>query len=472
MTGSGGPALSRGAIVLLLGGAVLLLVACLPLFPLAAFTWHDQHRLGQILVFLLIPLFWLFGSPAFPKVRVNTPATIVLLVMLVLGGVSALLSAKVDWAMAELALFVCSFGLGTTIAVLLRRFEGLGDRVLINYVRLLSCAMVLQFYVACVAAWMHPDAFFHPWGLLSGFSNVRHQGQFLTMILPFLVAGVSLDGEYDRKLRGLDFVLGISLTIMVFVAGTRGTVFSWLIVGAGFMLLSGGARRLAVRMLLVVAGGYLLSMLLLEGLSAAVNQSADFRFSGTQVFGLTSREELWRRAVELMAENPWLGIGPMLYAGDVRAFAGHPHQALLQIASEWGGPVLLLVVFSVGRWFLQAFRQSCREDGERHAQLRWVLLFALSSSVVQSQVDGVLVMPYPQLWLAMITGWAVARFHQQNTVSVASGLAIPSRVIGVLLMGAASYLALIALRDLPSLLNAPEYCASGPRFWCNGAIGF
>jgi hypothetical protein len=87
--------------------------------------------------------------------------------------------------------------------------------------------------------------------------------------------------------------------------------------------------------------------------------------------------------------------------------------------------------------------------------------------MVQCMVDGVLVMPYPQLWLAIAVGWCSARClpsFQGERKSIPAYLPLA-------LWGAANIVLIaVAVASYPALVGAGEYCGGGPRFWCNGRI--
>jgi O-antigen ligase len=388
--------------------------------------------------------------------------------VLVIGALSTVLALHPLWAAIEVALLVSCIGISVFVFCLMSEFDDRADLILGGILRLLLAGMVLQFYVSFVSAMAHADLFFTPWSLLYGFSNMRFEGQFLTIVMPLLGARMCLpEGASIRYPSGLDTFLMVSLAGMVFVAGTRGTIASWAVVSVIFLGLKGGARVTAKRMLLAMAVGFVLAWLVLHTVSWVTGQAADYRFAGEQVFGLSAREILWKDAWARIVEFPWLGVGPMHFASLKNQVAAHPHQALLQIASEWGLPVFFMITAAVTVWLVKVFGEVRSGDGKAGADLRWALFFAVLSSMVQSMVDGVLVMPYPQLWLAITVGWCSAR-----CLPVYQGEAtrIPRWLPLLLWAGANVLLVAVAVMNYPSLVGAPEYCGGGPRFWCDGRI--
>lgn len=457
----------RHILVLLACGGVAIMLGLMIWVPHPDFTWHDQQRLGQIAISVLAfsGILLLRPSRVMPGNSVWLwPASGIL----VLGGLSASLALHPLWAASEIALLVVCLGISGFVFCLMGEFKDDADLVFGALLRLLLAGMVLQFYVTALAALAHADLYFAPWSLLDGFSNVRHEGQFMTIVVPLLGARLFLpEGTSIRYPRGLDMFLMVSLASMVFVAGTRGTIAAWLAVSVMFWGLKGGGRDIAKRMLLAMVAGYVLAWLVLHTITWVTGQEADYRFAGGQVFGLSLREILWNHAWAKILEFPWLGIGPMHFASLKNPVANHPHQALLQIASEWGLPVFFMIMAIVSVWLVKVFGEVRSGDGKVGSDLRWALFFAVLSSMVQSMVDGVLVMPYPQLWLAITVGWCSARclprFH-------GDGIRVPSWLPLLLWGGANLLLIAVAVISYPDLVGAGEYCGGGPRFWCAGRI--
>lgn len=454
---------------ILLSGVVvacLLTITALPLIPYPGLTWHDQQRLGQILLSALACIGLAYCFPA-TKARCSVATVLLVSSLVLLGLCSAGLSRLPVWALGELSLLIIGIGIGAFAHVLSRNAPQRFDLVLGGAVRVLLWGMVLQFYVSYFSALMHRELYFDPWSLLYGFSNPRHQGQFLTIMLPLLAAGYATRIDGLRYPKYLDIGLMVSISTMVCIAGTRGTVLAWLGAALIFGLIRGGARSLARQMLLVVLSGLFLSWLMLELVFWLSAQESTFRLSDAQVFGLSSRELIWGEAIAMIIDHPWFGIGPMHFAALNNAIAAHPHQALLQIASEWGIPAFFLVLGSVVYWMQRSFRLAMRADFGEEASIRWCMLFSLSSAFVQSMVDGVLVMPYPQIWLSILIGWAFTKFHVPVN---GNQLEVPLWIPKSFFFSAVLFLLFLAGISYQDLLGAPELCPGAPRFWCDGRI--
>lgn len=431
------------------------------------FTWHDQQRLGLITVSVLAMLALLSLSNS-SVVRFDSIWVWPAVGILTLGAISVSFAKYPLWAATEYGLLFACIGISAFVFVAMSQFGDRADLILGSLLRLLLAGMVLQFYVSIFSAVAHADLFYTPWNLLDGFSNMRFQGQFLTIAVPLLWAALRLpDSSNVRYPLWLDITLMVSLSSMVFVAGTRGTIAAWLAIAILFFVFDGGARKIAIRMLVVITIGFVVAWLVLNSLNWVTGQTAEYRFASEQVFGLSAREALWRQAWEKIIESPWLGVGPMHFASLGNPVGAHPHQALLQIACEWGLPVFFMIMTVVVTWLARVVAEVRSTDESEASALRWALLFAVLSSLVQSMVDGVLVMPYPQLWLAIVVGWCSARCLPNKT---GVGIRIPFWLPMTIFAGVNVFLVAVAVMSYPDLVGAAEYCGRGPRFWCDGRI--
>ena len=178
----------------------------------------------------------------------------------------------------------------------------------------------------------------------------------------------------------------------------------------------------------------------------------------------------------MLVERPWLGFGPMHFADIANEIAAHPHQSVLQWASEWGVPSALCVAVLAWRsgWATLGVLRERALSAERVDLLRLCLFAALVGALVQSMVDGVIVMPISQVWLALTIGWLMALHVWGASATVALPLVGWAwKVLSVLAVG---LLIAIALRDVPHIAQAQQQYLSDhgnhlqPRFWAQGVI--
>jgi O-antigen ligase len=203
-----------------------------------------------------------------------------------------------------------------------------------------------------------------------------------------------------------------------------------------------------------------------------------FNFAGDRLStSLSARDVIWHQAWEMIKERPLLGFGPMHFADIPNPVAAHPHQAILQWACEWGIPSTLLVMWLVSKGLWATFRliRANHRSTEPVDLLRVCLFASLIGALTQSMVDGVIVMPYSQLWLAIVVGWLIG-IHDFSTEPPAVRPIAQKGWVAILTL-AVVYLGYIVFRDAPNLDQREQVYIQEhggrfqPRFWMQGVIG-
>ncbi|GFM92055.1 hypothetical protein PSCICP_20270 [Pseudomonas cichorii] len=310
---------------------------------------------------------------------------------------------------------------------------------------------------------------------MEGFSNKRFYGQFQTFTLPLLALPLLLVSA-RRSIKVSIFIL-LSLWWMIAVTGgTRGT---WLGMGAAVVVAScfGRAGRHWVGWQLAAASVGVLLFLLLFSLLPAWLGIDVVNFAGERLnTSLSARELLWQQAWTMIKERPLLGFGPMHFADIWNPYGAHPHQAILQWASEWGIPSTLCVA-GLALYGLVVTGLLLRKRAyslEPVDLLRLCLFASLVGALTQAMVDGVIVMPYSQLWLAIVIGWLLA-LHEWQVTPVSRNLILDRLWMACLVLGAGLIFYTI-IRDFPDLENLQQQSGQGfggpslPRFWLRGSI--
>jgi putative inorganic carbon (HCO3(-)) transporter len=448
--------MTRGTVALRAVAAILLLyLAASPGFrTFGLYHWHDSQRCLQLIALSVVCVAMLVSSglriAAIEMARRIFPGRVAWLAAAAgcMGLLSVAVSASPRFAALEFALLgaLCLAGIG--VAAMRLREGCRADPFLLSGIVLTAAVLVLPFLVAWLAA-MTSGVGLRPALLYqSGFSNVRFLGQFHTLALPLLGCALLLPG-LRRGHRWLLFALLAVTWVMAIGTATRATWLAWTV---GALVVLPFAGRTLLPLLKVqaaaVAAALPLSWLMLELLprfavggmqNASGLASVMGRFSDP--LALSMRDILWVRALEIIELHPWLGVGPMMLALDHNRVAAHPHNALLQLAAEWGMPATILLVAvgaALGWRLLAALRGICkaaaalptaarpgevdRLDGPAGTAapvglaspgfpLQPVLACALACSmagaVVHSLVDGLLVMPHAQVACALVGGWLV-----------------------------------------------------------------
>ncbi len=419
----------RLALGLMAGTLLVFLVAGVGIRGFGLYHWHDSQRALQLIVLAIIGIttaVWpalartLLGQAS---ATLHRPDALLLAAALLLGLASATQSESPRFALAEISLLAL-LALGICVVAASRAVEGPRfDRVALFMITLAAAALVAPFLVAWLAGMSTGVGLIPTFLFQSGFSNVRFLGQFHTLVLPLLACVVLLPG-LRRGYRLIVFTLLVLTWVMAISTATRGTWFAWTI---GVLLALPFARLHLLPLLKVqvaaLAAGSLVSWLMFEVApryavnpgDASVLHSFFGRFADP--FALSLRDVLWTRALELIAQHPWLGVGPMMLALDHNTVASHPHNALLQLAAEWGVPAALaLSLVGMRLWWglavsisrrSQAAPASPASGDQATSQLACALLWAISGAAVHSMVDGLLVMPYAQVLCVVTVGWAL-----------------------------------------------------------------
>jgi hypothetical protein len=456
----------------------------------AELQWHDGQRLGQLVLMVL------FGAVALAFWGQSVCGTWLLLprwsrhalgLVLFLGALSSFLATFPRWAFLEWGMMTMLVIMALGIAGVCRSAEALRERGLVLFgfaTALAYCVRSVTVYLAMLLVGPSYGMQFAVEDLFPGFSNVRFFGHLQTMLLPFLVLPALWWGISPARKTLLMVVPAIWWSLAI-ASGTRG---SWVALLIGmiivFAILGASAGRWLRQQLLALSCGAIGYVLFIVLLPRWFYPSASFMFRETDIFSLSSREKLWKLSMDIVFEQPWMGIGPMHFANHLSILAAHPHNAVLQLMVEWGVPAAMMftAVCAAGglSWVLRVRRMVSVPAmvQERQIFTAAALLAALTGAAAQAMVDGIIVMPVSQACLALLTGWAlgwsqaglaVSRVAWQ-TVWLFRGLTLVA-VIGLVLgswpeLGHLEERAQAHLRTVEPGPN-PRLL---PRFWIHGWI--
>jgi O-antigen ligase len=248
--------------------------------------------------------------------------------------------------------------------------------------------------------------------LFQGFVNPRFFNQWQGMVLPIVIGALLIYKDVKRK-KFLLALLASYLWAGIFFSGGRGVALSVMI---GITLTGLLFPRIRYEWwswtLLTLLGGGLIYASVLTGTFVFTGQHFEDGLGLSRIVENTTtsdRLSLWQYAWHQFIHNPILGIGPMHSAliSDATTIAAHPHNIALQLASEWGAPVLILIASVLGTAFLKWIAFSKRQvNSQLHPTfLLAALTSAFTTGNLHALVSGVWVMPLSQLSLALLTGW-------------------------------------------------------------------
>lgn len=443
-------------------------------------SWHDEQRIAQLGVLLLFGLSALLAPPStlqgqgwvgYPEAKTR----LLLSAAFILGAVSALLAPMPRWAFIEWAHLLLLIVFALQLSYLRYGREKVFDRVFLYAILFTVAAYTAKVAVALLSAITMNQPFFALW-LIDGFSNPRFFGQWQSLTLPILALPL-LDSRHRKPIRILSFVLLAVWWTLSLLSGTRGT---WLAMACS-ILLAGiffgriGRRWMGWQLLGLAVGGFIYWIIFLNPNIQAITVNRL-----PQITSLSNRDILWTLSLDYIRSRPWLGIGPMHFAYYPNPVAAHPHNSILQLASEWGLPATFLLLAALCRAGL------IHVSGVRHAViardpdafLRLCLLAAICAGAVQSLVDGVIVMPYTQSMLAALSGWLFAINASRSSSSPKRHISEQEKwgyrlvifIAIVILIWAVSF-EIFNLRAFEAAWFNKHLGNWHPRFWQQGFIG-
>ncbi|MCF7556700.1 O-antigen ligase family protein [Pseudomonas petrae] len=447
-------------------------------FVSAVFTpisGNDWQRVAQSVVSLLC-CFALVSSGRHESRAFLDKVTVSLgTVVLGLGLLSIWKSHQPQWALVELAVLLSSCCIVSAFALERARFGQDLDRILISFVIFLCAVKSLQFIAALAAALFSGIATLDSTLLFEGFSNRRFYGQFQTFTLPLLALPLLLAATKISTKFWVFLLLGC-WWMMAIAGGSRGT---WLGMACAaifiFCCCGAGGRRWFRWQITAAATGLALFLFFFSFLPGYMNVEVT-NFAGDRLnTSLSAREIIWQQAWEMIKARPLLGFGPMHFADIHNQVAAHPHQIFLQWACEWGIPSTLLVTGPVARGLLatlQLIRKRIASSGSVDI-LRICLFGSLLGALTQAMVDGVIVMPYSQLWMALVVGWLMGIHEWSSSESANVAFRWCWSATLILAVGLLMY---TVVRDFPDLDRREDQYGRDfggilqPRFWQQGVI--
>lgn len=467
--------------------AIAAVLSPLLVFPLVRGAgFHDNQRIVEAFCVLLsaVAAVGILLRRASVGHMSDRRSILSLMAFFLLGLVSCVLAYSPRHAFFEWANFLLLFVSSGLIA---SEIATRGDALLDQILRLcgLGCAFYILVEMIVYAALIKIGGQPLNARLIFGFDNYRFFNHVQTISLPLLV--LLICRSKDGKNKIFPWIVASLWWMLLFVSAGRGTFIGLLAgIGVSWFCLRGHALQWCRVMLwsaLAGLGAYLLFYVLLP--LALGLQPFGFLFSvvdRTIQNPDSSRWPLWLRAWQMTMEHPWLGTGPLHFAhfGRDVQIGAHPHNWLLQIASEWGIPALFCLVAAIALGFksLLGMRQSLgAEDVKNHVTLAAWLSIGVAI-LVDGLVSGLVVMPTSQLWIALylgcVWGWVVS----VRPAQIRQRLPMAVRVLGAMVMLAAVYLLINGLwpemRDLPAYeeLNLQKNLYADPvyrpRIWLGG----
>ncbi len=472
-----------------LGGTLMgLWFAYLLLAPTVGFgwieSWHNEQRVIEVILLVLTMLWFGVAAPdadfrrRLPRLHWSGYT------VFTLGAISAWRGQYREAALTELALLLLLLVLVLTAAAVVatdparaKRFIRWGAVLLLaTYVAGVACQYAAAFSIQQP---LSPDV------LLLGYANPRFPSALHALLIPFAVS-LALDPSEHRAWRVASWVV-LCLTWAINLAlGTRAIWFAYAVTYAMLFAMVGRQRiwPSARATLCTALAGVALYLLLFRFLPlwTGIGENFSQRSLDKLIWG-SNRELLIRSSLEAVRSAPWLGLGPMQFAAIPHVWAAHPHNWILQLASEWGLPATVLAlwgIFGLLRRALASARSSAPADKNGVLAATTASLVALAYGLV----DGNLVMPISQVAAAIcfgaLLGAAPARpvgfTRPPGPMSVRLLRLLPTPLLSAVLIGAAVQLSWFTAKTVTQATaqEATERIfpthALWPRFWSDGFL--
>lgn len=473
---------------------LLIIIIFEPAFSISNLSFFNEKRIVQSAILIISSLFFFYLIYNYQISNFPIYVWIISFFVIVLWILSSFLSPLPSWAFLQTGWYLLIFQL-------LFLFTFLHQKNKEKFINLFLIALIATsaIYLTRIYADYITGFFNENWttwpnqnrieyrrnGVLLnpnaylGFNHVRFFNHIQTWTLPLLVFAY----QYfrDKLIPGLRFLLLFFISswwMLVFAADARGTTLASLISLIFVVSLFRKQSLEFTKTYLTTAFTGLTFYFVLFLLPKSDAQEILTRF------GSSGRIDVWFFTLDLIWQNPLLGLGPMhfSYMG-INPPWSTPHNFILQSAVEWGIPATILFITLIATGFYKFINQSLesnkREDNT-FINTRIALTASFSAALVHSMFSGIFNSQISQLLLAVIGGWVVGEYYlelgKQMFVS-----RVNKSVFLVLILLALGFNSLFVgyrvVTDLPDLSQRSEYFFARynkfkfyPRFWHQGMI--
>lgn len=425
------------------------------------YSWHDQQRIGQIVLLCIGAFLALFMRRQVLSCKVWG----LILVVFVLGALSSLMAEYPEWAFKEWARYAGMLLLASVFGVMAR--DGWVKQYTLLIMLSVGGLSAFQFFNYYAMAFFTGILRVDPFFLLYGFDNPRFFGQFQIILLPLLVVASIRSFALGQRAAGVGLLLVlVAQWCIVWALAGRGVWLGLFLSHVGLFFVSRKFNRLIILQVCSAIFGLLVFLLLFRVVPFLCGIDADVH-DGMR-FDLSGREALWGSALDMAWSSPIFGVGPMHFSAVWNHIAAHPHQFVLLLFAEWGGVPTILMLFLFMWGLLRGASLLRTQESEFIDAGLWL---ALSGALVLAQVDGVLVMPYAETWLVVVVGLAMSRWAGVAVITKNGRVVVVFFAVSVLLI-----LGRILIFEAPQLMRLEDdffqkhSIGSPPRFWAQGWI--
>ncbi len=438
----------------------------------------DKQRIIELVLLMLALLAKSISTKQ--TALTNTTEKTVLLIIL-LGLLSSFLAPAPTYAFIELAMFIGLWSIITHFAESKTLLGHSNPTLAFSILILVAAAVYLSSFPVSLAAGIAEGGPIHWWDLFRGYDNIRFFNQFQIWTLPLLTL-LFIAKPFDSYLpRKIVAVVITCWWLLLYPTAGRGAILAILIstLLVGIIYRSASKGFIKTQLLFALSGffSFILLDFIIQLITSSIVNMPDITRSGAP-----GREALWMQALQLIIENPVLGVGPMHYAWHPNPIAAHPHSSFLQWAAEWGIPslslIMFLFVYGTYHWLHRFSYRSVQLLPNCDGKVVMGLTCSALAGLGHSLVSGIIVMPMSQIMFAIILGLMIG-VYKHSELNPSPATTSFRRKIALWRVFHASVLILLITTIWPSLtqhLQGDSYGFSGqihtrgPRLWRIGGI--
>jgi putative inorganic carbon (hco3(-)) transporter len=467
------PSKTLGITILIIYIALITFLPSVQFMPKSIIWFQDRQRLLELLLLCFIlfeAIASLFNQSTLPTV--NRCLKNAFFILLILSSISAFCAQSPRHSFIEISTFVGLSYLALFVANMYIENKSIVIK-LMSYTLWASVLLYLaSFYTGYITATIFKTPLHWPFPF-TGFSNIRSFNQYQLWPLAFITLPL-LAFNLKRNIQiYLYFALACWWTLL-FYSASRGVLLAWLV---GILMTAVIYRKsawpmLKIQIMNIVTGfsGYYFLFKFIPSLRES-----------TLVTGTIARETtddriaLWNQTFILIKQSPLLGVGPMHFAWYSQT-NGHPHNSLLQLASEWGLPATIIILaiasYAIYCWLKKFNSNALGKQSNLDKNLSVILFFTMVTNAAYSLVDGVIVTPISQVLMFSMIGLMIGHYNF-SYLAVTKDTPANNR-FRFRPIFAAIVLVIMTWSTLPEIIQGLSghekgfsmgYTAVGPRYW-------
>jgi O-antigen ligase len=422
---------------------------------------HDAQRVLQLgllsLVLLDAILIYLTKTGT---LQLNSKIRLAFFALLTLSVISAANSIAPRYATIEITIFtaLCYLALFTA-----RLYQEKGEQ----FAKLLTyaiCASIIMYLVSFYTGYISALAFGKvlKWPApFYGFSNIREFQEYQLWTIGLICLPL-LTLDIKRSKQILIYLTLAFWWVLLFYAASRGVILAWLVavIVTAILYKKQAWPFLRIQLINATTGlcAYLVLFKTIPAWIASTNIATTSTTTSTIITSTIFREtthdrlDLWKAAYVMIKNFPLFGVGPMHFYF-YTPHGTHPHNSVLQLASEFGLPFTLITLFIVGYSFYHWMRnfnvKQLQTETKQNISLTIVLFFTIISGIAYSLVEGVIVMPISQVLMVTVIGLMIGQYAQKSWAKNSINTSTKSNLTGSIF--AIIVLLLMTLSTMPEL---------------------